>query len=312
MNVDVLVISSLYDFSTDLVIQELEKNGVSYLRLNKEHFSEYRLTINPNTQSLDADVFGELYCVTSDVRSIFYRQPVFLRNAPAEPLSLQEQLDRSQWMGFLRSLTIFKNARWMNNLASTYLAETKAYQLAIASEIGFTVPDTIIGNDVRKFSEFDGTAIIKSLDTVLLREGSDCLFTYSTISNVSKLDDDEVSSAPLTVQEYIYPKIDIRVTVIGEKLYATKITSEGKGIDDDWRISSREELEYTDVDLPRAVKENCFELLDKLNLNFGAIDLIQRNEEFVFIEINPTGEWGWLTNDCRRIDVDISNWLMER
>lgn len=47
-----------------------------------------------------------------------------------------------------------------------------------------------------------------------------------------------------------------------------------------------------------------------LNLNFGAIDLIQRNEEFFFIEINPTGEWGWITNDSRRIDCDIAGWLI--
>jgi glutathione synthase/RimK-type ligase-like ATP-grasp enzyme len=29
-------------------------------------------------------------------------------------------------------------------------------------------------------------------------------------------------------------------------------------------------------------------------LNFGAIDLIFHNNEYYFIEINPTGEWSWL------------------
>lgn len=310
MNVDILIISSLYDFSTDLVVQELERRCASYLRLNRESFPEYRLTINPKNKTLNAHISGISYCVTNSVRSVLYRQPVFLRNTPGDALPIQEQLIRSQWMGFLRSLAIFNKARWMNNLEATYLAETKAYQLAIANEIGFKVPRTYIGNDAEMFYELSDRAIIKSLDTVLLRDGDDCLFTYSTIANAQELKEDEVSCAPLTTQEYIYPKIDIRVTIVGNILYATKITSKGEGVDDDWRIINREALEYTDINLPKTIKNYCFELMRCLNLNFGAIDLIQRNEEFFFIEINPTGEWGWITNDSRRIDCDIAGWLI--
>ena len=35
-----------------------------------------------------------------------------------------------------------------------------------------------------------------------------------------------------------------------------------------------------------------------LNLEYGAIDLIKdRNGNYIFLEINPAGEWAWLEND---------------
>ncbi len=310
MKVDVLILSGLYDFSTDLVVQALEHKRVSYLRLNKELFSDYSITLDIDHDTLEVGIEGAKYIVTQDVRAIYYRQPVFLRNTPGDSLSVDEQLCRSQWMGFLRSLLIFDDARWVNSLQSTYVAETKAYQLKVAKDIGFKIPDTLIGNDAKKFRRFSGNAIIKSLDTVLLRDRDECLFTYSTIGNVQSLSDEEVRSAPLTVQEYIYPKIDVRVTVIGQKIYAVRITSGGQGIDNDWRVTNRDELEYSDFDLPLQIQRMCFHLMEKLNLNFGAIDFIQQNDKFIFIEINPTGEWGWLVNDDRRMDLDIANLLI--
>ena len=34
--------------------------------------------------------------------------------------------------------------------------------------------------------------------------------------------------------------------------------------------------------------------MNKLHLRFGGIDLAYANGEYYFIEVNPTGEWGWL------------------
>ena len=278
MIVDCLVVSSLYDFSADLVVQELERRKAKYVRLNRENFESYRLTMDVQEESLEVRMNGANYRITTDLRAVYYRQPVFLRNTPGESLSIDEQLSRSQWMGFLRSLAIFDQARWMNPLNATYLAETKAYQLSVAGRIGFKVPKTLIGNDYARLREIDNRAII--------------------------------SAAPLTVQEYASPKIDLRVTVIGGEVTAVKITSAGRGIDEDWRVVDRDTIEYTEVDLPHGIERKCLKLLEVLGLNFGAIDLIESNGSYYFIEINPTGEWGWLVSDERRFDVDIANWLV--
>src|SRR5690554_1260393 len=311
MIVDYLIVSSLYDFSTDLVVQELEKRKSRYVRLNRENFESYRLTLDVNDASLEVKMSGASYRITADLKAVYYRQPVFLRNTPGETLSIDEQLSRSQWMGFLRSLAIFDDARWMNPLDATYRAETKAYQLLTASKLGFKIPMTLIGNDFVRLKEIERKIIIKSLDTVLLRDSNDCLFAYSTVESSSELTDENVSTVPLTVQEYVTPKIDVRVTVIGGKLTAVKITSFGQGIAEDWRLTSRNAVEYTEIKLPQYIEHQCVKLLEALDLNFGAIDLIESNGNYYFIEINPTGEWGWLVSDDRRFDVEIATWLVD-
>ncbi|MCY7296342.1 hypothetical protein [Alteromonas sp. a30] len=309
MRIDVLLVSSIYDFSTDLVVQELEKRQVSYFRLNKEEFENYRLTIDIHEKALEIIANDIVYEITSSVKSIYFRQPVFLRNTPSSGLEISEQLSRSQWMGFLRSLVIFDKAGWINRPEAAYLAETKAYQLVVANDIGFKIPKTLIGNNANRFQCFENKVIIKSLDTILLREADECLFTYSTIKCSEDLHDENVSAAPLTVQNYVTSKIDIRVTIIGNKLIAVKITSGGKGIEEDWRTTDRSKIEYNEIQLPTDIEDKCFELLDRLNLNFGAIDLLLSNGKYTFIEVNPTGEWGWLVNSQRRFDIDIANWL---
>lgn len=310
MNVHCLVVSSLYDFSTDLVVQELERRKAKYIRLNRENFENYRLTVDVHESSLEVKMNGANYRIKTDLKAVYYRQPVFLRNTPGESLSIDEQLSRSQWMGFLRSLAIFDEARWMNPLNATYLAETKAYQLSLARKMGFKVPKTLIGNDYTRLREIENRVIIKSLDTVLLRDNNDSLFTYSTVESASEFTDENISAVPLTVQEYVSPKLDLRVTVIGDKVTAVTITSMGRGIDGDWRVADRNAIEYTEFELPHDISKKCVKLLEALGLNFGAIDLIENNGNYYFIEINPTGEWGWLVSDERRFDVDIATWLI--
>jgi glutathione synthase/RimK-type ligase-like ATP-grasp enzyme len=309
MIVDILILSSIFDFSVDLVTQNLEKRELRYLRLNKENLSEYRITVIPDEILMKIECAEGTFIVDDNVHSVWFRQPIFLRNTPGETLTVKEQLVRSQWMAFLRSLSIFKNAAWMNWPESTYLAETKAFQLMQAHKLGFRIPKTKIGNNVKEFIGFNQDVIIKSLDTVLLREGDDCLFTYSTIESPNNFRDEEVYEAPLTVQEYISHKTDIRVTVVGNKLFAVKITSEGAGIKEDWRVLNKDKLEYTDIDLPDEINNLCFQLVKKLGLNFGAIDLIESHGKYIFIEINPTGEWGWINTPERRIDTCIADWL---
>ncbi|KES09321.1 RimK-like ATP-grasp domain protein [Snodgrassella alvi SCGC AB-598-O02] len=310
MKTDILILSSLYDFSTDLITQSLEKEKVSYLRLNKESFSDYRISLDPINIKMVVNIAEKKYVFDSGLKSILYRQPVFLRNTPNKKLSIDEQLYKSQWMAFLRSLLIFSQARWMNNPVDTYLSETKAFQLMLAKKLGFLLPKTLIGNNLEKFKTFKNEVIIKSLDTVLLIEKDDCLFTYSSLLDIHKIKEEEIYNVPLTVQEYIFPKIDIRVTIVGNYIFSVKITSKNQGIKEDWRTKSRDELEYTDIILPDDLIEKCFLLMKSLRLNFGAIDLIKQDNKYFFIEINPTGEWGWLVDERRRIDKVIANWLI--
>ena len=47
MKPHVLILSGLYDFSADLVALRLQHAGTPYVRLNREQFSDHRLTLDP-------------------------------------------------------------------------------------------------------------------------------------------------------------------------------------------------------------------------------------------------------------------------
>jgi glutathione synthase/RimK-type ligase-like ATP-grasp enzyme len=84
------------------------------------------------------------------------------------------------------------------------------------------------------------------------------------------------------------------VTVIGEKLLVVKIRSaEGTMPNLDWR-TQKDGLSFEPCSLPSDLGQKCISLVESLGLLFGAIDLVERDGEFFFLEINPNGEWGWL------------------
>ena len=310
MTTRVLILAGLYDFSTDLVTLRLQEAGVPYVRLNREQLADHRLTLDPLAPELTIRGPAGIHVVGQDLNSVWFRQPVFLRNTPPEPLSPHQQLERSQWTAFLRGLCVFRHARWMNSPTATYIAESKPYQLCVAESCGFRVPTTLATNDATRIRRtFAGALVVKSLDTVLLRDGDDCLFTYTTIGSCNDLTDEAIRAVPFLAQDALEDKTDIRVTVIGEEVFAVRILLGGNGVSGDWRVLPKSELEFHDAELSDDMIRQCLVLVRQLGLSFGAIDLIETPNGIFFIEINPTGEWGWLSSCDRPMDSAIACWL---
>lgn len=70
-------------------------------------------------------------------------------------------------------------------------------------------------------------------------------------------------------------------------------------------------LSYVPIQLPRSICDKLLQLMKHLGLTFGGIDLVLADNIYYFIEINPTGEWGWLVTSAHLpIDKSIVNALM--
>ena len=308
----VLVLSSRYDFSCDFVISELRRLGTPYFRLNYEDFDQYAITMVPDSP--------EVHLINSDftvalrpdhLRSVYYRVAVYPREPKTDKHSLQEQLIRAHRSAFMRSFMIFDSCLWVNSPAATYAAEHKAAQLIAASRLGFAIPRTVITNDISgvRLAAGDGDNVaVKGLDTVLVwRDGFET-FGYTSLIPTSSAIKAYLSSAPLIAQEPLEDKIDIRVTVVGEKAFAVSITDRGNSIQGDWRLR-KTEAEIRQIELPSKVTELCLRFTKFLDLQFGAIDLALQDGEYFFLEINPTGEWGWLMDAELPIDKALAEVL---
>jgi glutathione synthase/RimK-type ligase-like ATP-grasp enzyme len=307
MNPAVLVVASAYDLASDLVCLRLKELGVSFLRLNREQLSDFRITLYPTSPTLHVEYGESSWDITDALRSVWFRQPVYLRE-PNSDSAIDVQLQRSQWMALVKSLTIFHEASWMNHPRETYQAEIKPYQLRVAKEVGFKIPQTLIGNDVKELAGLSSPFMMKPLDVVYFHDGDESLFAYATPIDTTLLNE-EFRKAPIIAQRLLASKTDIRVTVVGNAAYAVKILSKGCPIDGDWRRTPKADLHYEDWTMPADIESACARLMDRLGLRFGGIDLVQSEGDTYFLEINPTGEWAWLSSQARPIDKKIAQWL---
>lgn len=296
-DIEYLVISSSIDYSTDLVCFELREHKKRYLRLNRDQFGEYEIVLSLQNREMTIKMEDSFYTVKNDsLKGIFFRAPVFLRFH--KRYSVNEQLYRSQWSSFIRNLIVFDKAKWINHPVNTYRAENKLYQLQCAQNVGLATPRTFVGNvlpqDITPASKY----IVKSLDTALFYDESQEYFTYSSVVDGRELVDANINDAPIILQEFLEDKRDIRVTIIGNRLFPVGITKNGENIYGDWRKNAKECLQYKPELLPNDISDGIIKLMNELGLSFGGVDLAFSNGEYYFIEVNPTGEWGWLNQYC--------------
>ncbi|SFL61409.1 RimK-like ATP-grasp domain-containing protein [Gracilibacillus orientalis] len=290
--VDVLVVSDKYDFTTDFICIELEKREMNYLRLNRDEFHQYKIHLDTRNFDIHITISGREYIVTKEyLKSIYYRAPIFLRGTEK---SIEDQLYSEQWMAFVRNLLIFEEVTWINNPEKTYKAENKIVQLKYAKKTGFNIPHTIVTNTSPALSK--DNYVVKSLDTAFFHIEENEGFIYSNIFEKDKIQKANLEWAPVTIQDYVFPKIDIRVTVIEDDVFATSITSNGRGVKNDWR-KAKDEVAFKTFSLPKDIENKCIRLVKELDLKFGAIDLLKTEDgNFIFLEVNPTGEWAWLVH----------------
>ncbi len=293
--IEYLILSSSIDFSTDLICYELHKRNKRFLRLNRDYFRKYEILYSLQESTMFVKIDEMEYSISNDtIKGIYFRAPVFLRSH--KKYNLNEQLYRSQWSSFIRNLISFDKAKWINHPVSTYQAENKMYQLKCAKEIGLNVPKTYIGNVLPQHISSCTNYIVKSLDTALFYIDSQELFTYSSIVNGEELLDANIKDAPIILQECLEDKQDLRVTVVGDKLFSISITNKGKNIYGDWRKISKNDLVYKEINLPKDIATKILKLMKQLGLVFGGVDLAVMDNKYYFIEVNPTGEWGWLSS----------------
>lgn len=310
-NINHLIISSSIDFSTDLICYEFEKRGSDYLRLNRDQFSGFDILYSLSDDRLSVVFENEEYAINAkDLKSVYFRAPVFLRYSN-KLCSLEDQLSKSQWSSFIRNLCVFESAKWVNYPVATYKAENKVLQLKTAKDSGFIIPKTYIGNSLPSDINPTGLYIVKSIDTALFYDNGQEMFTYSTKLTGKELLDSELKAAPVIIQEYLNNKTDIRVTIIGDELFPVSITNNGLSIDGDWRRTPKELLKYEPIHLPEAVVVSIQKTMKSLGLVFGGMDLALVDDKYYFIEVNPTGEWGWLVSSAKLpIDKAIVDYLI--
>ncbi|MCT8162422.1 MULTISPECIES: MvdC/MvdD family ATP grasp protein [unclassified Pseudomonas] len=295
-----LLVTNRRDITMDYVVAELGRRGQPFMRLNTEELPQTLCTMASYPRDAWSISLGGETVRGEQISGAYFRRP----GAPAVSDQVDDAGERAyieaEWSSFLKSLYSRLEGRWLNSPAKIFMAEDKPMQLLLAQEIGFYVPQALITNDIvsaRTITEAS-PAIAKPLrQAVLTGKTERVIFT----TRLGKLEDEQaqaIAMTPFIVQTEVIKKYDVRVTVVGERVFATAIWSQvSPETEVDWRQGSRPDLRHEKISLPELVQNQCVALVSRLGLRYGAIDLISdRAGKLWFLEINPNGQWAWIEN----------------
>lgn len=233
-------------------------------------------------------------------KSVWFRKPKFLLNSDMKKMGVPEEYISSilslHEEGFSIIYSAFLGSRWVSDPYAIKKASNKLLQLQIAKESGFKTPKTIFSTKVTDINNLRAEVediVMKPLGTPFARVSGTTQWFYATeIKKDQEIDFAGISTTPMIFQEKIQKEFDVRITVIGEEIFACKIESANM----DWRkAESSSDTIFSEFHLDSIISKSCLSMTKKLGLNFGAFDfVVNGNNEFIFLEINPNGQWGFI------------------
>lgn len=111
---------------------------------------------------------------------------------------------------------------------------------------------------------------------------------------------EHLSSIAITAtcfQEYIDKAFELRINIIGERVFAAEIHSQhSQYARIDFRLGYGD-LHYAIHTLPASIEKACKALVRRFRLQFAALDLLVTPDgQYVFVDLNSNGQWGWIEN----------------
>jgi glutathione synthase/RimK-type ligase-like ATP-grasp enzyme len=158
---------------------------------------------------------------------------------------------------------------------------SKPFQLRLIAAAGLDVPETLVTTDpvaARDFLAVHGRLVYKSVSGVRSIVGT------LDGSEAERLDG--VRTGPVQLQRWV-DGLDVRVHVVGDRWFATAITSEV----DDYRYAAREgeEVSMAPYEIPAALGDRLVALTRRMGLLVSGVDLrLTRDGTWCCFEVNPS------------------------
>lgn len=197
----------------------------------------------------------------------------------------------------------FSNSFWLTNPNRILL--NKFLVLKRAQLLGLLIPPTYIVNNLQELINIkkkELRLISKSIyDPLIIQLGRESYSMYTTEIKEEDMLKLPNFFLPSMVQKAIPKQFELRVFYLMGKCYSMAIMSqEDKETSVDYRkYNFKNPNRFLPYDLPNDIEQKIIRLMDELSLNTGSIDLILTpDNEYVFLEVNPTGQFGMVDYSC--------------
>ncbi|MFJ6214570.1 ATP-grasp ribosomal peptide maturase [Streptomyces sp. NPDC092296] len=291
----ILVLTGRDDLTADAVVEELTGRGEKVVRYDTADFpTRSRLAVSLTADGWTGTLANSRTLRLETVKSVWWRRPnefATPESWPGHARALAVSEARSGLLGVLGSLPI----HWINHPAHDAAANYKPRQLAVAARAGLDVPRTIITSDPEQARRFMGSdrVVYKGLGGGVLGPGRSRQFLPVALVSADQVDEGVSGTAHL-FQENVPKAFEVRLTVIGRRMFPVAIHAGSDAARLDWRTDYRS-LAYEPVPLPEQVRTGVRTLMDELGLFFGALDFaVTPDGRWKFFEVNPNGQWHWI------------------
>jgi len=297
----VLIITNDHDEHADAVSGELTRRGVPVFRF---HPADFPHSCSVSIEIEAGRVRGELSnsddrVSFDDICAAWFRRSGNLYETRLTITSEKlENYVKIQSQGTVSAVCSSLQTLWVSHPLTLRRAEVKALQLAVASRSGLKIPHTLISNDPERATAFvaaqgDTDCAVKPLLAVGVtdEEGGFRMPLTTMLPRGHSLE--SVALAPTILQPYVEKAFELRCVVIGDQIFAAKMDTQA---DARSRIDSRGgDPDHEIFELPHEVEASLHQVMDSFGLNFASLDMIVTPDgEFVFLELNPNGQWLWL------------------
>jgi ATP-GRASP peptide maturase of grasp-with-spasm system len=329
----ILIISDESDGSTNEVINWLLYLKIPYYRINETcsiHVDfvkttndtiDYKLTItNPH-------IVTPFSIFSSEIKGFWYRRGFFILQMGSIPLFYSSELNivAEKFNKYISEENVkivdffhkyFSNIPHLGYFQENFTTN-KIYELSEAQNMKILIPNFLITRyktDVELFVSKHIFCITKGL----------CKNGFRVNNNIGLGNMTKMITAPDLIlippqfnysffQQYIDKKADIRIFYIAGKIYSTAIFSQN---DEKTKIDFRNYNEekpnrIVPFNLPSDEEKKLRKLMNKLNYNTASIDyLLDKNNNLFFLEINPVGQYGFISRKCNLfLDKIICNFF---
>lgn len=330
----VLIFSIENDFSTSLVTKWLNYYKQKFIVINTDDNIYKFIKLNKDS-ILFQNIHTGLEYNLLDFKSCWWRRTgISLKNFTYTDLNkklLIENNDVTEFITGSKSIieSEFKDLREyifdrIYNNCKINIGNPKLFGLNrlvvndIAKSKGFITPEFEIVSNINQIytsKVIDNKFVTKAIsDGIYNSIGDVRYYTYTESYNKRDFDGEHVDIFPSLITNLINKKIEIRSFYLDGEFFSMAIFSQS---DEQTSVDFRK---YNSINpnrtepykLPKEIESKLKDIFDECNLNTGSADLIlDENDNFVFLEINPVGQYSMTSDPCNyNLDKIIAKYLI--
>lgn len=192
---------------------------------------------------------------------------------------------------------------WLNAPDNIAHADRRLFQLMVARQVGFTIPQTIVSNDWdtigSKLLAHQPEFVVKMMRGIIA-ENNQFKGLYTTVIDKQIFDSLKQYTQPFPgmYQPYLQKEREWRITVVGDEVFSAAIYTDPEA-KNDWRKYQLTTSVRFAKEIPvEGTEEKCIDYINRMGLRFGAFDFVETPDgNMVFLECNPNGQYGWLEDN---------------